>query len=153
MITNILILIGTFFGMEAVAWFTHKYVMHGFGWFLHKDHHEPHQNTFEKNDWYFLIFAIPSSLSIMLGMIYKNYGIVFIGFGILLYGLCYVLVHEVFIHQRIKRFTRTNHPYFKAIRYAHKIHHKNNGKHDGKCFGMLFVPMQYYRKALNERKK
>ena len=26
--------------MEFMAWFTHKYIMHGFLWVLHKDHHK-----------------------------------------------------------------------------------------------------------------
>jgi beta-carotene 3-hydroxylase len=32
-----------------------------------------------------------------------------------------------------------------AIRRAHKIHHKHLGKEEGECFGMLWVPMKYYR--------
>ncbi len=149
----VLTLLATFIGMEGVSWLTHKYVMHGFGWFLHKDHHQPHNNTFEKNDFFFLIFAIPSWLCIMLGFMNDNLISAFIGFGILMYGLTYVVVHEILIHQRIKRLTRTNHPYFKAIRYAHKIHHKNIHKEEGKCFGMLFVPIYYYKKALSEKQK
>ena len=39
-LTNIAILIGAFLGMECVAWLAHKYIMHGLGWFLHKDHHQ-----------------------------------------------------------------------------------------------------------------
>ena len=31
----------TFVFMEFVAWATHKYVMHGFLWYLHEDHHVP----------------------------------------------------------------------------------------------------------------
>jgi beta-carotene 3-hydroxylase len=89
----------------------------------------------------------------MFGLMYKNYVMASVGFGILLYGICYVIVHEIFIHQRIKRFTRTNNPYFKAIRFAHKIHHKHNQKENGECFGMLFVPMYYYKKALKENVK
>ena len=38
-IINISVLLLTAAFMEFVAWFTHKYVMHGFLWFLHKDHH------------------------------------------------------------------------------------------------------------------
>ena len=46
--------------MEGVAWFTHKYIMHGFLWSLHKDHHQPNHDTIlEKNDFFFVIFAIP----------------------------------------------------------------------------------------------
>ena len=33
-----LITLGVFLTMEGVTWCTHKYVMHGFGWFLHEDH-------------------------------------------------------------------------------------------------------------------
>ena len=46
--------------MEAVAYFSHKYVMHGFGWFLHESHHSPREGFFELNDLYAAIFAIPS---------------------------------------------------------------------------------------------
>ena len=66
------IVVATFFFMEFMAWFTHKYVMHGFLWMLHRDHHEPHNHVFERNDAFFLIFAIPSWLCIMFGMMNGN---------------------------------------------------------------------------------
>lgn len=140
----------TFIGMEFVAWLAHKYIMHGLGWFLHEDHHVPHKKITEKNDMFFLIFAIPSWLCIMLGMMSNNNISVAVGFGILFYGLCYIFIHDVFIHQRIKGFKKAEHPYFKAIRFAHKIHHKHLGKENGECFGMLFVPRKYYKKAKQE---
>ena len=56
-------------------------------------------------------------------------------------------VHDVFIHQRFKWLRRSDRPYFKAIRKAHKVHHKHLGKEDGECFGMLWVPFKYYREA------
>jgi len=148
---NFIVILLTFIGMEGVAWLAHKYVMHGFGWFLHEDHHIPHSKKMEKNDFFFLIFAIPSWLCIMLGMMNQNDISVGIGYGIIVYGLTYVFVHEIFIHQRIKIFKHTDITYFRAIRYAHKIHHKHLGKEDGECFGMLFVPFKYYKKALQEK--
>ena len=40
----------TFIVMEGVTWCTHKYVMHGFGWYLHEDHHQPgYPHVFEKH--------------------------------------------------------------------------------------------------------
>lgn len=153
MVLNILTLLLTFILMEGLTWLSHKYVMHGFGWFLHEDHHMPHKKRFEKNDFFFLIFGIPSWLCIMLGMIYHHPIIVSIGFGILAYGLSYILVHEIFIHQRLKLLRNTELPYFKAIRYAHKIHHKHLSKEHGECFGMLFVPRKYYIKAKEEMKR
>ena len=48
------ITIATFLTMEVITWCTHKFVMHGFLWYLHKDHHQPkYQNVFEKNDVFF----------------------------------------------------------------------------------------------------
>jgi beta-carotene 3-hydroxylase len=71
----------------------------------------------------------------------------FIGFGILLYGLAYFLIHDVLIHRRFKWFDKVNNRYFRASRKAHKIHHKNMGKPDGQCFGMLCFPYKYYKEA------
>ena len=140
-----LITLFVFIAMEGITWLTHKFVMHGLGWYFHEDHHRPgYENVFEKNDYFFLIFAVPSWLCIMLGFIYQvNFSIGF-GFGIALYGLVYFLVHDVLIHRRFKWFDKTNNAYFRAIRKAHKIHHKRQGKEDGECFGMLVVPKKYF---------
>ncbi len=144
----------TFFAMEFVAWATHKYVMHGFLWSLHSDHHKKdHYGFLERNDTFFLIFAVPSMLLFMVG---AGLGLhtpwLWIGLGILIYGLAYFFVHEVFIHQRIKWLRNTNNSYFLAIRRAHKVHHKHLGKEDGECFGMLLVPLKYYREVLRSRR-
>lgn len=58
---NILITILTFIFMEGTTWLIHKYVMHGFLWVLHRDHHD-HSNSgaLEKNDYFFVIFALPT---------------------------------------------------------------------------------------------
>ncbi len=139
----------TFLLMEFVAWFAHKYVMHGFLWFLHEDHHtKESQHTsidpFEKNDAFFLIFAIPGIICLVFGISVPIPLIVPIGIGITLYGAAYFFVHDLFIHQRIKVLRNTKNKYLKAIRRAHKVHHKHLGKEHGECFGMLWVPRKYY---------
>jgi beta-carotene 3-hydroxylase len=142
---NFLIVAGTFIAMEGVAWLTHKYVMHGVFWFLHRDHHNKPQDGFlERNDFFFLIFAIPGITCLALGSFYNYTVALWIGMGITLYGAAYFFVHEIFIHQRIKYFRNTEHWYFKAIRRAHKIHHKHLDKEKGECFGMLWVPLKYF---------
>jgi len=143
----ILIALITFGLMEPITWFTHKYVMHGFLWYLHEDHHKPHKGFFEKNDAFFLIFAIPSWLCIMLGSMAQNYVAVSIGAGIAMYGCAYFLVHEIIIHQRFKLFTKSNNRYIKAIRWAHKMHHKHLEKEDGESFGMLIIAKKYLDKV------
>lgn len=153
MILNVIVFISTFFFMEFMAWFMHKYVMHGIMWKFHKDHHQKEPGFFEKNDVFFLIFAIPSWFCIMFGMIFQVYIPVWIGAGIAAYGFTYFLVHDVFIHQRFKWFKRSDLPYLKAIRKAHKVHHKHLGKEEGECFGMLVVPAKFYREARQSLKR
>lgn len=143
----ILITLATFCIMEGITWLTHRYVMHGFLWYLHEDHHQKGPGFFEKNDAFFIIFAIPSWLCIMLGSMNEVYWVVSIGAGIAMYGFAYFLVHEIIIHQRIKLFTRSNNKYIKAIRWAHKMHHKHLDKHEGESFGMLIVAKKYWDKV------
>ena len=144
-----------FFGMEFMAWFTHKYVMHGFLWVFHRDHHKKdHDSWFERNDFFFLLFATPG-ISLMLAGMSNNFEglLFFFGLGITIYGFTYFMVHDIFIHQRFKLFRNADNVYFKAIRRAHKVHHKHLGKEEGECFGMLVVPFKYFKKAKEELSK
>ena len=142
-----LITLFTFCLMEVITWLTHRFVMHGFLWYLHEDHHKKSTGFFEKNDAFFVIFAIPSWLCIMLGSMNQLFWVVSIGAGIALYGFAYFVVHEIIIHQRFKLFTRSNNRYIKAIRWAHKMHHKHLDKEEGESFGMLLVAKKYWDKV------
>jgi len=153
-ITAPLIITGTFIAMEGVAWLAHKYIMHGLLWILHKDHHNPVLKTgfWERNDFFFLIFAIPGILCLFAGS-YKNIApLLFVGMGITLYGACYFFVHDIFIHQRFKILRNSQHWYLKAIRRGHKMHHKHLGKEDGECFGMLWVPFKYFIETRQQKR-
>lgn len=150
---GILILIATFFLTEFAAWSAHKFLMHGVMWYFHKDHHQGEPGFFERNDVFFLIFAVPSWLGIMLGLMYQQYAFVWMGFGIMAYGFTYFILHDVFIHRRFKWIREINTPYFLAIRRAHKMHHKHINKEHGECFGLLIVPMKYYLEARRSYKQ
>ncbi len=146
---NIITFLLSFAGMEAVAWLAHKYLMHGWLWKLHEDHHYKGEDRFfEKNDYFFLIFATPGIMLLIIGT-WQGLSLPYfwIGTGIAVYGFCYFLVHDVFIHQRFPWLRNANSIYFRAIRKAHKVHHKHLGKEDGECFGMLWVPLKYFREA------
>ena len=150
---GVLVTLFTYILMEGITWCTHKFVMHGWMWYFHEDHHQPRGRFFEKNDAFFLIFAVPSCLMIVFGSMAAFDWRFFVGSGILLYGVSYFLIHDVLIHQRFDWFSRTDNLYFRAIRKAHKIHHKHLNKEDGECFGMLFVPMKYFREAAAYKRK
>lgn len=143
----IFVFLATFCFMEFMAWFSHKYIMHGFLWSLHKDHHrKDHDSWFERNDAFFIFYA-----AVSMGFFYTAAEGIFwygwpIGFGIMAYGATYFLVHDIFIHQRFKLFRKADNWYARGIRRAHKIHHKHLGKKEGECFGMLLPPLKYFKK-------
>ncbi|GJM27784.1 MAG: beta-carotene hydroxylase [Cyclobacteriaceae bacterium] len=151
-VLNAGIVVGAFLTMELVAWFTHKYVMHRFLWSLHQDHHVADDGFFEKNDGFFLLFAVPSFLLCYYGSLGGFDYRFWIGIGILLYGMVYFLVHDVFIHQRFKIFRKTDNTYLRALRKAHKVHHKHLVAENGECFGMLLFPLKYLKEAAKNSK-
>lgn len=143
---NFLIVLAVFFLMEGATWVIHKYVMHGFLWSLHRDHHD-HSNDgpLEKNDYFFVIFALPAIALMLYGSLHGFNWTFYVGLGISIYGMAYFFVHDIFIHQRIPFLRNTQNPYLLAIRRAHKQHHKHTGKEKGECFGFLWVPVKYFK--------
>jgi len=143
---------GAFAGMEGIAWSAHKFLMHGWLWTLHRDHHRKESSGFfERNDFFFLIFALPGIACLLAGVLAAYNWLFWAGLGITLYGVAYFFVHDIFIHQRFKLFRHSDNRYLRAIRRAHKMHHKHLGKEDGECFGMLWVPFRYFRMEKKER--
>jgi len=147
-LSAILIILATVVGMEFVAWFAHKYVMHGVLWSWHEDHHKPHfekDGFFEKNDLFFLVFAIPSATCYIVGLNSPMLYLLFVGIGISIYGLIYFLIHDVYIHQRFKWFRQLENTYSKAILRAHGSHHSVTTKEDCESFGLLIVEGKYFK--------
>ncbi len=139
--------------MEFAAWFAHKYIMHGFLWSWHKDHHQPHLKNgfFEKNDLFFLVFAIPSATCYIIGSSTPQFWLFFVGVGISIYGLIYFLIHDVYIHRRFKWFKQLDSTYSRAILRAHGTDHAKQEKEDGGSFGLLIVDQKFFKKR--EKKK
>src|SRR5688572_25542589 len=138
-----LIVIATVAAMEGVAWASHKYVMHGFGWAWHRDHHEPHDNRLEKNDLFGLVGAATSISMFALGspMILGSnawWPGTWIGLGILGYGIIYTLVHDGLVHQRWFRYVPRR-GYLKRLVQAHNLHHATVGKEGGVSFGFVLA--------------
>lgn len=144
---NTLIVIGTFLFMEGVAWFTHKYVMHGFLWSWHKSHHKVHDHALEMNDLFAVVFSIPSALTIYFGSNHYEtlWWIFYIGLGILAYGIFYFVFHDIIVHRRIKIPFKATSKYMKRIMHAHYIHHKKHSKEGAEAFGFLYAPKKYQK--------
>ncbi len=137
----------TFGGMELVAWAAHKYLMHGILWSWHEDHHRPHfekEGFFERNDLFFVVFAIPSALSYFIGSHLEVWWLFCVGIGISLYGLTYFLIHDVYIHRRFKWFSQLESRYARALVRAHGAHHADTGKVASESYGLLLVDRKYF---------
>lgn len=147
-IISILIVIAAFFFMEFMAWFTHKYVMHGFLWVLHKDHHIRDGRKLEWNDVFAIIFAIPSILLIYFGVTGSNAYMLSAGLGIFLYGVAYFLFHDVYVHRRVPMFNKLSNRYLRATVRAHLDHHTPHSNHN---FGFLIAPLKYYLKEFSRK--
>lgn len=139
----IAIVLAAIAAMEWVAWASHKYIMHGFGWGWHRDHHEPHDNLLEKNDLFALfgaalsigMFAVGSPL-VMGGAAWEPG--TWIGLGVLGYGVIYTLVHDGLVHQRYFRWVPRS-GYARRLVQAHKLHHATIGKEGGVSFGFILA--------------
>jgi len=145
--------------MEFVAWSNHKFVMHGFLWKWHADHHindhkknapqtELYEPGFEKNDYFFLVYAIPAIVLLVLGFL-LGYGVfIALGVGISAYGITYFAIHDVMIHQRLKIPFMTNpkSKYLQAVIEAHLAHHRGKNIRDFDNYGLLIFQRRFLKK-------
>lgn len=139
--TLILIFLATVAGMELFAYAMHRWVMHGFGWFLHASHHRERTGPFEWNDLYAVIFALPSILLIY-GGVQAGWGdwATAMGAGIAAYGAIYFGFHDVIVHRRLAHRVVPRSTYFKRIVQAHRIHHAVESRKGAVSFGFLYAP-------------
>jgi beta-carotene 3-hydroxylase len=126
--------------MEVIAIISHKYVMHGFLWSLHKSHHEPRTGRFEKNDWFGVAGAVPSILLLILGLHFDMPMLTAIGAGITAYGAIYFFLHDILVHRRIKHSWNPQFGYMKRVVQAHRLHHVVETKQGTVSFGFIYAP-------------
>lgn len=147
-----ILVISTFLFWEFVAWFTHKYIMHGVLWTWHKSHHTVHNSVLERNDLFALVFSLPSIfLFYYFSLVtYSPYGLS-VGLGILCYGIFYVIFHDIIVHQRVRWIGFKKSKYLKRMIHAHYIHHSKHTKEGCEAFGFLIAPKKYEPKKFKVR--
>jgi beta-carotene 3-hydroxylase len=145
---GLLVFVATIAVMEGVAYVSHRWVMHGPGWFLHASHHRPRHGMFEANDLYAVFFAIPSMLCFFLTFGLGGADIwAWIGGGIAAYGAIYFGFHDVIVHRRIGHRYIPKSEYMKRIIQAHRLHHVVETKEGTVSFGFLIAPKPEALKA------
>ena len=141
---NTLVFVGLAVYMEYVAYFTHKYAMHGFLWVLHEDHHRPRHRGPQKNDLFAVLFSLVSFLLIFAGLPRGVMPLASAGFGVALYGVGYVLFHDIMFHKRIRGIRlKPRGRYLERIVRAHRAHHQKGGPEDSIAFSFLYASKEY----------
>jgi beta-carotene 3-hydroxylase len=129
-----------FLAMEGVAWLSHRYVMHGWGWGWHRSHHEPHVRGFERNDLFALVgVTIAVALFLLAGRLQSS-ALQALAVGVTVYGLVYGLVHDGLVHQRWPFRYMPRNRYVRRLVQAHRLHHAVRTREGGVSFGFLIVP-------------
>ena len=141
LLVNASLFLATVVGMEAVAYFSHRYIMHGWGWAWHKSHHEPlgrRKGWFETNDLYAVVGAAVSISLIAFGA--ETHGPTFwIGWGMAGYGLLYFVFHDGMVHRRWPFTWQPDNRYVKRLIQAHKMHHAVHEKYGCVSYGFLYA--------------
>lgn len=134
MVRFIVILLVSCVAMEFVSYLAHRFVYHGFGWKLHRSHHEPRKGMFELNDIFPLIFSSIAISVMLFGLSDPSRSdIVAMSIGISAYGLIYFFIHDLYVHRRA-RGLRLRIPFLMKLKRAHAIHHAFGGE----PYGLLF---------------
>ncbi|WP_254601120.1 sterol desaturase family protein [Caulobacter sp. S45] len=124
-------------GMEGVAWATHRFLMHGPLWVLHRSHHEPRAGRFELNDLFAFYFALPSIAMVFWG----RHGwppAEWLGWGMTGYGVIYALFHDGLVHNRFRSPLPLR--LMKRLVQAHRLHHVVTTKKGAVSYGFLWAP-------------
>lgn len=146
----LLILLLTVLATEAFAWVTHRYLMHGPLWSIHRTHHEPRTGAFELNDVFGVVFALPSAALMFVGFRGEPVALA-IGVGILVYGLIYFFLHDMLVHRRIDVGLRPRRGYLARIVQAHRLHHVVESREGCVSFGFIFAPSPPRLKGMLKR--
>ncbi|MGB9091219.1 MAG: sterol desaturase family protein [Pseudomonas farsensis] len=139
MLLNLAVLFGTLVAMEGVGTLAHKHVMHGWGWCLHRSHHEPHLGVLETNDIYLAALAVIAAALVALGKA-GHAPLQWVGGGVAAYGVAYVLAHDGLFHRHWPRAPKPVNRYLKRLYRAHRLHHAVKGRQDGVSFGFFYAP-------------
>lgn len=137
LLRDVFCFLGALLGMEAVAWASHRWLMHGPLWFLHRSHHEPRRGAFEVNDLFAVVFALPAIGMFWIGTQNGWSWLVWAAAGVTAYGALYAVVHDGLVHQRWPFRIMPRHGYLRSLVQAHRLHHAVRDRRGAVSFGFL----------------
>ena len=124
--SRLLLVLGALVAMEPTVALIHRKVMHGpAAWRWHRSHHRLAASGFEANDLLPIMFAAVTIVAMALGSVFAPLeGLLWIGTGVTAYGALYLVVHDLYIHERLGRLPGADLRYLRCVAAAHAVHHR-----------------------------
>lgn len=143
-----------FVGLEFFSYIVHRWFFHGILWRIHESHHIATKGYFEINDIFSVIFGGVSVLLLVFAEYPLSESIAFpVGLGIVIYGVFYFIVHDLFTHRRFLKFSSDN-KLLLTIRAAHQRHHQTADKIGIEPYGLfVFNFAKFWRKVTGIHKR
>jgi beta-carotene 3-hydroxylase len=121
----IFVAVAAFFLMEPATAVLHRRVMHGGGWAWHGSHHVEPGGGWQRNDLFPVVFAAVTIAVMAVGNGVDGLAaLLWAGVGVTAYGAAYLLVHDLYIHQRLGRLPGAGTRYVRWVTAAHHRHHQ-----------------------------
>ena len=151
MIQYVAIALVAFVMMELVSYLVHRFVYHKILWVIHKSHHTPRTGLFELNDLFPVVFASLTILLIGYAVSLPNgMDLLALGVGITMYGAVYLMIHDLYVHRRMKSLSFRI-PLLLKIKKAHMVHHTYGEEPYGLLlFSLRELPGEQAAKERNE---
>jgi beta-carotene 3-hydroxylase len=128
-VIRLLVATSALVAMEPTVAAVHRWVMHGRGWAWHRSHHRWQGRRIEANDLYPVVFAAATIATMTVGATIEGLtAVVWVGAGVTGYGIAYLVVHDLFIHERLGRLPGARSRYVRWVAAAHAVHHRSGRK-------------------------
>jgi beta-carotene 3-hydroxylase len=123
--TPLLTAVASAIAMEPAVAAVHRRVMHGRGWAWHRSHHRRRGRGVEANDLFPVVFAAATVAAIAAGAAIERLSVLMpVGAGVTAYGVAYMVVHDLYIHERLGRLPGAGLRYIRWVADAHGVHHR-----------------------------
>jgi len=135
-----ILVLGTVLGfvmMEILSYVLHRYLFHGALWFIHESHHRTRHGWFETNDLFSFGFAIAAIVMMFTADSVLDSWLFALGCGMTLYGFCYFIAHDLYVHRRPFSF-QTSWNWLNRLRAAHRTHHQKSDRLGQEPFGLFW---------------
>jgi beta-carotene 3-hydroxylase len=116
--------VATAVAMEPISATIHRSIGHGVAWPIHRSHHDGPVLGPEMNDIIPLVSALVTVALFAVGVFQRRFAwILPVASGATMYGIAYFVVHDIYIHRRLRLLPK-HVGWLEPFKQAHLEHHE-----------------------------